>query len=87
MAHRRICWRCRRTLPTSFALDAEIRAARGRLYTRVEQEPPTRAEIDLALDQAIIIGGATEDEEQFPQGSGVFGKRLLWMLGKRRLAG
>ena len=86
MAHRRTCWRCKRTLPTSFALDAELRASKVRLANRVETAPPTKQEIETALEQAIIIGGQFSDEEQFPEGSGVFGKRLLWLLGRRRTA-
>ena len=82
MAHRRHCWRCKRTLPTSFALDAELRSARHRLSNHIEFDPPTREDIQASLEQAIIIGGHNEDEEQFPQGAGVFGKRLMWLLGK-----
>jgi hypothetical protein len=86
MAHRRNCWRCKRTLPTSFALDAELRASRIRLANRVEADPPTKQEIESALEQAIIIGGQFSGEEQFPEGSGVIGKRLLWLLGRKRIA-
>lgn len=85
MAHRRICWRCKRTLPTSFALDAELRHARTRLSAPAEPVRPSRADIDAALEQAIIIGQPPEQEEEepFPEGEGNVGKRLLWLLGKR----
>ena len=54
MAHRRTCWRCKRTLPTSFALDAELLAARSRLGNPSTTNPPTQKEIDSALEQAMV---------------------------------
>jgi hypothetical protein len=87
MAHRRECWRCRRTLPTSFALDAGARFARIGRAAPPSAPPPTPAEIQAALDQAIIIGerpsAETEETSAPPEGAGGVGKRLLWLLGKR----
>ena len=86
-AHRRTCWRCKRTLPTSFALDAQLLAARARPSSRPGGVgPPGAEEVRQSLEQAIIVGGPSEDEEPFPQGAGVFGKRLLWLLGRRSQA-
>jgi len=87
LAHRRTCWRCKRTLPTSFALDAELRTARLRFFTTPDgQTPPSRAEIEASLERAIIIGESQdydEEEEPVAEGESRFSKRLLWLLGKR----
>lgn len=78
MAHRRICWRCKRTLPTSFALDAALRMS----ALRTAAAAPTPEEIEDALRQAVIIGDDENDEAALDESSG-FRKRLLWLLGKR----
>ena len=80
MAHRRSCWRCKRTLPTSFALDAARRASR---IGSADARPPDRADIEEALRRAIIVGGPDEEEEATPKEAGRFSKRLLWLIGKR----
>jgi hypothetical protein len=40
------------------------------------------------LNQAVVVDAlhASEDDEPFPQGGGVSGKRLLWFVGKRTQA-
>jgi hypothetical protein len=81
MAHRRECWRCKRTLPTSFALDAQMRAGRRPPADQEQASRPTRADVEEALDQAIIID-ESEARSSFAQEGGGFGKRLLWLFRK-----
>lgn len=84
LAHRRECWRCKRTLPTSFALDAELRASHSRLAAEAEAYRPTREDIEEALQHATIIDG--QDDNASPQERDTLGRRLLWFFGKRSLA-
>jgi hypothetical protein len=84
LAHRRKCWRCKRTLPTSFALDAELHS--GPTFSSEEGEAyrPSHEDIEEALRQAIIIDG---EEDNAPTREGdTLGKRLRWLFGKRSLA-
>lgn len=84
LAHRRECWRCKRTLPTSFALDARRRPDAA--VAQAPPPPPTRAEIDEAISQAVVFCQG-DVEEPLPYASGGFGKRLIWILRKRTMHG
>ncbi len=84
LAHRRECWRCKRTLPTSFALDARRRPEPT--IAPLTPPAPTRAEIDEALSQAVVISQG-DGQEDLPYASGGFGKRLIWILRKRTMHG
>jgi hypothetical protein len=80
LAHRRDCWRCKRTLPTSFALDAHNYSARLRRIANLPGSRPSEEEIEEALSQAIIIEEAELMPDPFPQGDSGSSRRLLWFL-------
>jgi hypothetical protein len=80
LSHRRNCWRCKRTLPTSFALDALTYSARMRHFANLPGTRPTQEDIDEALSLAVIIEEAELTSDPFPQGDNVSSRRLLWFL-------
>jgi hypothetical protein len=83
LAHRRHCWRCKRTLPTSFAMDAELFSAYARREARVSCRCFQEEDSADALSRAMVENGRVDGETAFPYGGGVFGKRLVWLLRKR----
>jgi hypothetical protein len=84
-AHRRECWRCKRTLPTSFALDARDPSIPFEGVSARQLPKPDRAAIEEAISKAIVYTEHDTEEGQFAYGSGSFGKRLIWMLRRRSL--
>jgi hypothetical protein len=82
LAHRRECWRCKKTLPKSFALDADL-GAKAQLAS--EAKPPTKQDIERCLREAIIVSDPELERESspFPYAGGAVGKRLIWMFRRR----
>lgn len=83
LAHRRHCWRCKRTLPTSFAMDTELSWAYDHRESGMSYRCPQKEDVEDTLNRAIVVDGTIEEETAFPYGGGVFGKRLVWLLRKR----
>jgi hypothetical protein len=79
LSHRRECWRCKRTLPTSFALDAHMQSSRKQDANHYANMRPTVEDIESAVAQAVIVG----DEAQAPEEAGGLRQRLVWILRKR----
>jgi hypothetical protein len=82
-ASRRVCWRCRQTLPAAFALDAQLRAASLRRTNALVAPRPAQAEIDAALSQAQIIDAGIDNNSE-PEPQVHLGRRLVWLLGIHR---
>jgi hypothetical protein len=67
-------------------MDAELRSARARVSFAPSTEGPSSTEVQDSLDQAIIVGEQTPEEDPFSDDSPKVEKRLLWFLGKRTQA-
>ncbi|HSV74110.1 MAG TPA: hypothetical protein VLH79_10160 [Chthonomonadales bacterium] len=82
LAHRRACWRCARTLPTSLALGVGLT---GRLSASDQgvARAPDRLEVEDVLPNTVVVGEGAESPETIDPAEHVEPTRLLWMIRRR----
>lgn len=82
LVHRRTCWRCARTLPTSFVLDAS-RNQWQPVQNGAGSAVPGPREVEEALRRAVVVGEGVETPETNDPAEVVQPTRLLWMIRRR----
>ncbi len=82
LEHRRACWRCKRTLPTSFPLDARLT-----FQAEIDREnAPTHDDIRVSVRQAVITSDRP-DPSHHDSSDGSLNRRLVWFLRDRSFLG